>query len=267
MRLLSRIRHDERGELSIAAWLVIAVLVAVGPAVLVSLSYLFSDEYGSRGGGGSTGVDDTIFVSAPRCREANELAQREFGLVYTARGWRLTDEPAPVYEGDQRAFNMAFASYRGTVLAKLDGATDALERECRRQEPLGDTTTIVTEPPRAQPDIPGTYTYEPDTSGQAGECAAVIHPRELTVTLSGTDLAVTAVTPDLVAVYRGSLGPDYTFDLVATFESGDFAGTEIGRIRGRFDVFNGVTIIREGIRDIEIGGGCRFGYAATKKTS
>ena len=256
------------GEVSLAIALAGAALVAFVMAGGALINYAFSEDTGGGSQTATVSIDDTIFSNPPGCKEAGALAAKSYGLVYGPKGWRLAGNDGPQYEGGNvNEFNRRFRNYRGVVLAQVNSEElqKTLTDECNRQKDLGapapTSSTIARELP---PEVPGTYRYEHEQEGStvAGECQDSITTLRVGLSGDGTTISITSTSPVENLIFTGTI-TDYAFR--ATASTAD--GIEIGKITGRFARFGDDTLIRDGTREVEVGGGCTFRYGATRTGS
>ena len=116
------------------------------------------------------------------------------------------------------------------------------------KEPASTTTSST---PEEQPEMPGTYRFTYGTASP--ECTRA--PEQVTVSSGGGSVTLTGSFGTITSTLSG----DLAFDGSLSSDVG--AGV---RLRGRFARFGSKTLIREGVLELQVGGGCQTSYDAER---
>jgi hypothetical protein len=248
--------RDARGALQLAFGIAVTMIllgVALAPSIIQDIVDATNGRWNPKEhtGFGSAGQQVRIpFVgpALPSDEQQSACVMRiasENGLTWTGqgRGWRAPGTfPEPELTGDA-------ATDRGKVAVWLQGIVpyvqDTAEKWKSCEQAPSSTSTSST--PDEEPDIPGTYQF---TYGATNtECS---RPNEkVAVSTNGNNVSLTGT----FGTVTSALTTDFAFDGSVPSDIG--AGV---RLRGRFARFGSKTVIRGGVLELQVGGGCSVPY-------
>ena len=272
MKRIADLRHDERGEITIVGWVVIATIAFVGPTIIVGVGSLFGDD-DNRSTAATPSFESPVLPGpAPPENDCARDAYQGFGLEWNGAGgpgWTVPGTVPPV-PGDAN-FQQEMRNYKAIVAARVvDAVSLWTERGCHQirktDVPSPDPEPSPTASP--PPSIAGTYQIEEDVSRRATGaaaaddplgCAARRVPPEMTVGGGGTS---TSISINLVDTPGSS-----AFTSTGTFDpsTGSFAidyPDASGRyLQGRFVLFGDRLLLSDGQM---FSGECTFFFQGTK---
>jgi hypothetical protein len=264
---MNRVRWDERGEITIAGWAIIATILFVGPTVIVGVGSLFGPDDPPRIGGARLDTP-TVAGPAPPDNQCAMDAYSSFGLQWNnpVPGWSIPGHNPP--DPSEPDYSNKLRIYKAVITERVTDARSLwIERDCHKpQDPIDNpaVTPLPTEPVALN--INGVYataediarsSYDlPDVEGSIG-CAGRAIPPEMTFSVNGTNLtAVVADTPGQPAYSNNGTFDPGSGAWYTTYPDG-------GRyLIGRFFVSGDKILLSDGIMYT---GDCALAFTGEKK--
>ncbi|MBK9180712.1 MAG: hypothetical protein IPM45_14325 [Acidimicrobiales bacterium] len=258
--------RGERGAAQVVAGVLIGVALvasAFAPAFVTAVLQDLNDIRNGRwwGSGQVASATQPPIRSIPFVGPAPPSDQQQaacvqqiaqgFGLQWTgaSQGWRAPGSyPEPVLTGDPSVDRPAVYDWTSAMNGLVALASERWQ-SCFTTTTEGATTTLV------EPVIPGTYllTFQ----GGGNDVCQLPAPMTVRVSRDGANVTVTGplVPGGGEASVTAPLGADFSFNGSASLPSGIGIG-----LRGRFDLFDQTTLIRDGLLTHDVGGGCGYSF-------